>query len=96
MTVAESLTGGRTAALLAETPGASRYLLGGVVVYSEALKRQLLGVPADLLAERGAVSLEVAESMAAQARSRLAATTRSPVPAWPDPRATARTRWGRS
>jgi nicotinamide-nucleotide amidase len=69
--VAESLTGGRTAALLSETPGASRYLLGGVVAYSMALKRDLLGVPAELLAESGAVSLEVAESMAAQARVRM-------------------------
>ena len=72
--VAESLTGGRTAALLAETPGASRYLRGGVVVYSEDLKRDLLGVPAELLAEHGAVSLQVAESMALQARDRLGAT----------------------
>ncbi len=69
--LAESLTAGRTAALLAETPGSSRYLLGGVVVYSEALKRELLGVPAELLAEHGAVSLEVAESMATQTRVRL-------------------------
>jgi nicotinamide-nucleotide amidase len=71
LALAESLTAGRAAALLAETPGASRYLLGGLVVYSERLKRELLGVPADLLAEHGAVSLEVAESMASQARSRL-------------------------
>jgi nicotinamide-nucleotide amidase len=72
--VAESLTGGRTTALLAETPGASRYLLGGVVVYAEALKRDLLGVPSRLLAEHGAVSQEVAESMAGETRSRLGST----------------------
>jgi nicotinamide-nucleotide amidase len=69
--LAESLTAGRAAALLAETSGASRYLLGGMVVYSEAAKQDLLGVPAQLLAENGAVSLEVAESMAVGARARL-------------------------
>ena len=71
LALAESLTAGRAAALLAETPGSSRYLLGGVVAYSETLKRELLGVPAELLAEHGAVSLEVAESMASQTRGRL-------------------------
>ena len=69
--LAESLTAGRAAALLAETPGASRYLVGGMVVYSAVAKQELLGVPAQLLAEHGAVSLEVAESMAVGVRGRL-------------------------
>jgi nicotinamide-nucleotide amidase len=69
--LAESLTAGRAASLLAEAPGASRYLLGGWVVYAESIKRHLLGVPAEVLASKGAVSLEVAESMAARARLRM-------------------------
>ena len=72
--LAESLTAGRAAALLAEAPGASRYLLGGWVVYAETVKRHLLGVPADVLARSGAVSLEVAESMATRARLRMGST----------------------
>jgi nicotinamide-nucleotide amidase len=69
--LAESLTAGRAASLLAEAPGASRYLLGGWVVYGDDVKRHLLGVPAEVLAAKGAVSLEVAESMATRARLRL-------------------------
>ena len=72
--LAESLTAGRAAALLAEAPGASRYLLGGWVAYGETVKRHLLGVPAEVLIEKGAVSLEVAESMAIRARLRMNST----------------------
>lgn len=60
---AESCTGGRLAAQITAMPGASAYFLGSLVVYSEALKRDLLGVPAALLREKGAVSKEVAEAM---------------------------------
>jgi nicotinamide-nucleotide amidase len=71
LALAESLTAGRAAALLAEAPGASRYLLGGWVVYGEDVKRHLLGVPAEVLTMKGAVSREVAESMATRARLRM-------------------------
>ncbi len=70
ISVAESCTAGLLAARLAARPGASRYFAGGVVSYSNRAKEELLGVaPADI-AEFGAVSDQVAESMAAGARQR--------------------------
>ncbi len=62
--LAESCTGGLVAQLLTENAGASDYFMGGVVCYSNRIKEQLLGVPARLLEEHGAVSGEVAEAMA--------------------------------
>jgi nicotinamide-nucleotide amidase len=62
--LAESSTGGLLAARLTNRPGASGHLAGGVVAYSDEAKADLLGVPADLIAEHGAVSPEVAEAMA--------------------------------
>ena len=53
---AESLTAGLFCASLAEVPGASATLRGGVVVYATDLKSALAGVPADLLAAHGPVS----------------------------------------
>ena len=67
---AESCTGGLLAARLTERPGSSAWLLGGVVAYANTAKEQLLDVPADLLAEHGAVSPEVAAALAEGARSR--------------------------
>jgi nicotinamide-nucleotide amidase len=60
---AESCTGGLIAASLAAVPGASAALEAGFVTYSNEAKTQMLGVPADLIAERGAVSREVALAM---------------------------------
>jgi len=61
---AESLTGGLLTARLVDVPGASRVLRGGIVCYATDLKASMLGVPADLLAERGAVDPDVAAAMA--------------------------------
>jgi nicotinamide-nucleotide amidase len=71
--LAESCTAGLLAARLAEPPGASQYLLGGVVAYSNEAKIALLGVPAELIEAHGAVSPEVAEAMAAGALARFEA-----------------------
>ena len=71
---AESLTGGRLAALLTAVPGASATYVGGVVAYATELKVALLEVPASLVEEHGVVSAECARAMAAGARRVLGAT----------------------
>jgi nicotinamide-nucleotide amidase len=70
--VAESLTGGLLVAELVSVPGASVVVAGGVVAYQTPLKHQLLDVPADLLADRGAVDPDVAVAMAVGVRTALA------------------------
>ena len=67
--VAESCTAGLVGAALASIPGSSDVLLGGVIAYANEVKQQLLGVPAELLAEYGAVSAECARAMAAGVRA---------------------------
>jgi nicotinamide-nucleotide amidase len=71
---AESLTGGLIGAELTATPGSSGTYAGGMVTYATDLKRRLLGVPGELLAEHGAVHPDVAAGMAAGARDALGAT----------------------
>jgi nicotinamide-nucleotide amidase len=61
---AESCTGGLVAGLLTEIPGSSDMLERGFVVYSNAAKQELLGVPAETLVSHGAVSQETAVAMA--------------------------------
>ena len=65
---AESCTGGNVAARLTAIAGASDYVLGGIVSYSNDAKANLLGVSAEILATRGAVSVECARAMAEGAR----------------------------
>ncbi|MGH3829434.1 MAG: competence/damage-inducible protein A [Pseudonocardiaceae bacterium] len=72
--LAESCTGGLLAARLTERPGASDYVAGGVVAYSNDAKTELLGVPAALIERHGAVSPEVARAMAEGARQRFGAS----------------------
>lgn len=67
---AESLTAGMLSSTLADVPGASAVLQGGVVAYNNAIKHRLLGVSADTLAARGAVDAETAKQMATGARER--------------------------
>ena len=67
---AESCTGGLLSQMLTEIPGSSEYLLAGWVTYSNEAKIRLLGVPEKLIADFGAVSAPVAESMAIQAAQR--------------------------
>ncbi|MFF3713509.1 CinA family protein [Streptomyces phaeochromogenes] len=73
LAVAESLTGGLVAADLAAVPGASKAFRGSVTAYATDLKRDVLGVDATLLDQRGAVDPQVAAQMAAGARKVLGA-----------------------
>lgn len=68
---AESCTGGLVAHLITEVPGSSGYFRGGVVAYSDDVKRAALGVTDDVLRAHGAVSAQVAVAMAEGARARL-------------------------
>jgi len=70
---AESCTGGLLAARLTERPGASEYVKGGIVAYSDEVKISQAGVPRALIEAHGAVSGEVAQALADGARSRLGA-----------------------
>ena len=71
LVVAESCTGGLIGARLTSVPGSSSYFAGGVIAYSNDLKKNLLNVPAGLLESEGAVSGPVVEAMA---RGGIAAT----------------------
>ncbi|HSR72901.1 MAG TPA: nicotinamide-nucleotide amidohydrolase family protein, partial [Kiloniellales bacterium] len=73
LATAESCTGGLLSAVLTEIAGASDVVERGFVTYSNEAKSELLGVPAELIAKKGAVSAEVAEAMAAGALARSAA-----------------------
>jgi nicotinamide-nucleotide amidase len=64
LATAESCTGGLVAALLTEVAGSSNVVERGFVTYSNEAKTELLGVPADLIGQHGAVSEVVARAMA--------------------------------
>lgn len=64
MASAESCTGGLIAARCTDLPGSSNWFERGFVTYSNAAKSELLGVPADLIEQHGAVSELVARAMA--------------------------------
>ncbi len=61
---AESCTGGLVAGLLTEIPGSSAVVERGFVTYSNEAKQEILGVPAETVRARGAVSEETARAMA--------------------------------
>ena len=71
LATAESCTGGLLAARLTEKAGASDYVKGGIVVYSNDAKTAQAGVPAELIERHGAVSAEVAQALATGARAKL-------------------------
>ena len=64
LAVAEGDTGGVLLDALTGVPGSSGVVRGGVVAYHDDLKRELLGVAAEVLVEHGAVSARVALAMA--------------------------------
>lgn len=71
--LAESCSGGLMAARITNLPGASAYMAGSVVSYSNEAKADLLGVDPALIVAKGAVSPEVAEAMAIGAMERFGA-----------------------
>ncbi len=60
---AESCTGGLISASLTSLPGSSDYMMGGVVSYTDEIKKRILQVPKEVLDKYGAVSKETAEAM---------------------------------
>ena len=72
--VAESSTGGMLGERFTSVPGSSDYFAGGFITYTNAMKMELLGVPAETLEQYGAVSRETAEAMASGARRRTHST----------------------
>jgi nicotinamide-nucleotide amidase len=74
LAVAESCTGGMLGERITSISGSSRYFAGGAIVYSNAVKTDLAGVPADMIERHGAVSREVAAALAEGIRYRCEAT----------------------
>lgn len=70
LAIAESCTGGLISAVLTEVSGSSDVVERGFVTYSNEAKSDLLGVLADVIEEKGAVSEEVARAMAEGALTR--------------------------
>ncbi len=70
LATAESCTGGLIAACLTEIPGSSDVVERGFVTYSDAAKTEMLGVPAEMIHNHGAVSEEVVRAMCAGALAR--------------------------
>ncbi|HVW91128.1 MAG TPA: CinA family protein [Devosia sp.] len=66
---AESCTGGLVAGALTSIPGSSDVVTGGFITYANAAKIEMIGVPARLIRDFGAVSPQVARSMADGARN---------------------------
>ena len=68
LSTAESCTGGMISSLITSVPGSSEYFLGSVTSYANSTKQNILGVPAEIIAEHGAVSSECVAAMAEGAR----------------------------
>ena len=73
LATAESCTGGGIGAALTAVAGSSAVYKGGIISYTNEIKESLLGVPAEMLAQFGAVSQPVAQAMAEGARKALQA-----------------------
>ncbi len=73
LSVAESCTAGLFMKRITDVPGSSHYFLGGVVSYSDDVKKKILKVSSKILKQKGAVSSEVAKEMAEGVRNLLKA-----------------------
>ena len=68
LSIAESCTGGLLGHLITQTPGSSKYFMGGLITYSDEVKAGKLGIPKAGLAKFGAVSEYTATLMAKKVR----------------------------
>ena len=68
LAVAEACTSGRLGHLLTSIPGSSAYFYGGVLAYAQTVKRDVLGVPQELMEAEGSVSEVTALAMAQRVR----------------------------
>lgn len=66
--VAESCTGGLLSNLLTQISGSSKYFILGIAAYSNRVKEDILKIPGQLIAKKGAVSQESAKRMALSVR----------------------------
>ena len=66
---AESCTGGGVGSAITAVPGSSAVFWGGVISYDNSVKRNVLGVPVEVLEAKGAVSSDCAAAMAEGVRS---------------------------
>ena len=64
VSAAESCTGGLISSLFTSIPGSSEYYLGSVTSYANSVKTGVLGVPEEIIREKGAVSEECVRAMA--------------------------------
>lgn len=64
LSTAESCTGGMISSLITSVPGSSEYFLGSVTSYANGVKENVLGVPAEIIEEHGAVSSDCVAAMA--------------------------------
>lgn len=69
MATAESCTAGLLSGAITDVPGASAVFYGGFITYSNAAKSRMIGVPARMIEDHGAVSAQVARAMADGARN---------------------------
>lgn len=74
LAVAESCTGGHVANMITNVAGCSAYFMGGIVAYHNEVKKNLLGVKQETLANYGAVSEQTAIEMAVGVRQKLNTT----------------------
>ena len=84
LAAAESCTGGEIAHLVTSVSGASEYFIGSVTSYSPEVKKNLLGVKAETIEEKGIVSSEVAQAMAEGVRSLLKTDFAVATTGWAD------------